>query len=175
MFSDQYWLNICKSISGNSKCFSRKLSAIIVKDNKFIISTGYNGPPSGCKHCNDQDYREYLVGLKGMLNWDSKYDNPDSCPRREPLDFKSGEGLEYCQAAHAERNAISIAAKLGHSTDNCIMYLNCIIPCFECAKSIINAGIKEVIVEKLEDYETSGITGRYLLEQAGVKIREFKL
>lgn len=148
MNQDRYWLLVCNSISENSKCLSRKIGAVIVKDDKFIVSTGYNGPPSRYLHCKDVCYRK-IMG------------------------FKSGEGLEYCPSSHAERNAIAIAAKLGHSVDGCAMYMNCIIPCFECAKSIINAGIKEVVVIKLDDYDTKGLTGRQLFEQTGVKIREF--
>ena len=150
MNKDQYWLNICNTISENSKCLSRKIAAIIVKDDKFIISTGYSGPPAGYKHCET------------------------ICPRKG-MGFKTGEGIEYCPSAHAERNAISIAAKLGHSTDKCNMYLNTIIPCFECAKSIINSGIREIIVTDLINYDKRGITGKSLFEQSGVKIRKFKL
>jgi dCMP deaminase len=150
MTQDKYWLTICNSISTNSKCLSRQLGTVIVKDAKFIVSTGYNGPPSGVAHC---------IGI---------------CPRKR-LNFKSSEGLEFCPAAHAERNAIAIAAKLGHSTDGCSLYLNTVIPCFECAKSIINAGIKEVVVTKLEDYSTIGITGSDLFHQSGVEVREFNL
>jgi deoxycytidylate deaminase len=91
------------------------------------------------------------------------------------MGFTSGEGLEYCQAAHAERNAINTAARLGYSTTGCSLYIDCVIPCFECAKSIINAGIKEVVVTKLENYEKRGIIGQDLLESAGVKIRKFQL
>jgi dCMP deaminase len=123
---------------------------VIVKDDRFIISTGYNGPPMGCTHC------------EGV------------CPRKK-RGFKSGEGLEYCPAAHAERNAISVAARLGHATEGYTMYMNCNIPCFECAKSIINAGITEIVVTDFIDYEHHGILGRDLFAQAGVKIRKFEV
>ena len=55
------------------------------------------------------------------------------------------------------------------------MYTNTIIPCFECVKSCITAGINEIVVVELKDYEKSGLTGRYLLEQAGVRIRQYDL
>ena len=179
MNQDEYWLNICKSIASNSKCLSRKLGAVIVKDNKFIVSTGYNGPPAGCSHCNDEKYFLLLekVMRSSLTAEMCTYKDVNgclTCPRKM-AGFASGEGLEYCQAAHAERNAISIAAKLGHSTDKCSMYLDWVIPCAECAKSVINAGIKEIIVVKLEDYDRKGIFGRHLLEQAGVKIRTYNL
>ena len=148
MVEEKYWLDICNSVASNSKCLSRKVGAVIVRD-KFIISTGYNGPPARHPHC-------------------------EVCYRRSH-GYNSGEGLEYCPAAHAERNAISIAARLGHSTDSCTIYLNCEIPCFECAKSLINAGIKEVVVKDMVDYEKRGIYGRELFTSSGVKIRGYEL
>jgi dCMP deaminase len=171
--NEQYWLNICRAVGANSKCLSRKIGAVIVKDN-YIISTGYNGPPIKCKHCDDYYYRRLIFALAHSdgVRFDSTTDDNTICPRRI-MGFESGQGMAYCSAAHAERNAISTAAKLGHSTEGTTMYLDWIIPCFECAKSIINAGIKTVVVVKLEDYEKEGITGRYLLEQAGVKLREY--
>lgn len=152
---EKYWLDVCNVVASNSKCLSRKVGAIIVRDT-FIVSTGYNGPPIGYPHCNNFD----------TLN--------SICPRRKK-GYEASEGLEYCPAVHAERNAISIAAKLGHSTDRCTIYLNCGIPCFECAKSLINAGIKEVVVKDMVDYEKRGIYGRELFTSSGVKIRGYEL
>ena len=48
---DTYFLKVCETIALNSKCLSRKIGAIIVRD-KSIISTGYNGPPSGVDPCS---------------------------------------------------------------------------------------------------------------------------
>ena len=44
---------------------------------------------------------------------------------------------------HAESNSIFFAAKVGISTDQCTMYTT-LSPCFECAKAIIQSGIKFV-------------------------------
>jgi len=165
---DEYFYNICRDVGANSKCLSKKIGALIIKNN-YIISTGYNGPPVGCMHCDNKKHRQYI------FNKSQRYiEDLDNliCPRKK-MGFNSGEGLEYCSAAHAERNAISAAARLGHSTEGATMYTDWIIPCFECAKSIINAGIAEIVVVKLDNYEKTGITGKYLLEQAGVKIRKY--
>ena len=60
---DEYFLDICCSISTKSPCLSRKIGAILVRDNS-IISTGYNGPPRGVPHCGhdrfmaDHDLRD---------------------------------------------------------------------------------------------------------------------
>jgi len=61
---DEYFLGVCKTIASNSKCLSRKIGAIIVRD-KSIISTGYNGPPRGVPPCftrcnDDQNFIKEL-------------------------------------------------------------------------------------------------------------------
>ena len=57
---DLYYLRIAKTVSENSKCLSRKIGAVLVKDNS-IISTGYNGPPRGVKHCNEMDFARQSI------------------------------------------------------------------------------------------------------------------
>jgi len=94
------------------------------------------------------------------------------CPRKA-LDFLSGEGLFYCPCAHAERNAIAQAARMGHATEGCTLYLNAPIPCLDCAYSIVAAGITEVVVSKLEAYPQEGFTGEIILKECGVDVREF--
>lgn len=166
---DKYFYDLSNVIASQSKCLSRKVGAVIVRD-KFIVSTGYNGPPIGVDPCWNRDeiindFNPCLEGSPIPEGWKIK------CPRKV-MGFKSGEGMEWCAAAHAERNAIDIAARLGHATEGCILYTN-LIPCRECAKTIIQAGIKEVVVPSLEIYEKTGITGKMMLEYGGVKIREY--
>lgn len=54
---------------------------------------------------------------------------------------------KYFWFEHAERNAIYNAARIGVSVDNCTMY-TAGIPCMDCARAIVQAGIKKVIVHK---------------------------
>ena len=163
---DEYFFRIAQVVASNSKCLSRQIGAVLVKD-KFIVSTGYNGPPAGVEHCADRNMR---WAKDGFLKWFPIKDFKRTCTRRL-LGYESGEGLNWCPAAHAERNAIDIAARLGHSTEGCTLYLTWLIPCLECAKSIINAGIVEVVVGGFGSYDKEGITGKELLEGAKVKIR----
>lgn len=51
---------------------------------------------------------------------------------------------KYYWFEHAERNAIYNAARVGVSTNKCSIYLTCGMPCADCARAIINAGIKNV-------------------------------
>ena len=147
---DQYYLSICKAVSLNSKCLSRQIGAIIVKD-KSIISTGYNGPPRGIPRC---DTRSGVVGL---------------CPRAV-LNYKSGEGLDICIAGHAERNSIVNAARHGIAIKDSIMYMTCSIPCSPCLVEIINSGIREIVVSGLTFYDKMG---SYLIKESGLKVRQY--
>lgn len=156
---DKYFMGIAKQVSTNTKCLSRQIGAVLVRD-KFIVSTGYNGPPIGIKHCPERYPNSCM--LNGEL----------ACPRRT-LGFISGEGLHMCPASHAERNAMYTAARMGHPTEGCILYIYSNIPvCIECAKGIIMAGIKEVVISVLGDYEVMGLSGQQLLEEAEVIIRK---
>jgi deoxycytidylate deaminase len=54
--------------------------------------------------------------------------------------------MEYCPTVHAERRAISLAAKEGKlSLDGAVLYMSEWFPCADCAKSIIEAGIGAIV------------------------------
>ena len=83
---------------------------------------------------------------------------------------------KYFWFEHAERNAIYNAARIGVSTKGCTMYLSCGIPCSDCARGIINAGITRIFCERgdvtkgshwEENYERSWI----MLEEAGINVQ----
>jgi dCMP deaminase len=178
---DNYWLGLCNQIASNSKCLSRTVGAIIVKDYRYIVSTGYNGPLAGMPHCDDRDYRKWLfIGTIAIKDKDFKFPSDinklvlsKSCPRKD-LGLDSGTGLEYCQACHAEVNAITTAARLGHSTEGCSMFINCdVVCCLNCAKNVIASGIKEVVATSLNHYETKGISGLDILAKAGLRVRTY--
>ena len=54
-------MNISIEVSKRSNCLKRNVGAIIVKDNK-ILSTGYNGTPSGMMNCLDGGCKRCLSG-----------------------------------------------------------------------------------------------------------------
>jgi dCMP deaminase len=113
-----YFMEIARVVAGRSTCLHRQVGAVLVQG-KQIVSTGYNGAPSGHPHCLD-------IG----------------CARQG---VPSGQRSELCRAAHAEQNAINFAARYGISIEGATHY-----PCSWCAKSIVNAGIAQVIYD--EDY-----------------------
>lgn len=117
---DEYFMEIAEIVKTRSTCLRRQVGAVIVKDNR-IITTGYNGAPSGLRHCTD------IGGCE-----------------RERLHIPSGQRHELCRALHAEQNAIIQAAKLGVNIDGSTLYCTH-QPCILCAKMIVNAGIVRVV------------------------------
>ncbi len=141
---DEYFISIAKLVSTRSTCLRRKVGAILVKDKK-ILTTGYNGAPSNIEHCEKT----------GCL--------------RERLKVPSGERHELCRGLHSEQNALLQAALHGVSVKDAILY-STTHPCIICAKMIINAGIKEVVIAGGYPDKMS----RDLLKEAGIKIRIYK-
>ncbi len=165
---DEYFLKVCDVVASNSKCLSRKIGSIVVKD-KSIISTGYNGPPRGVPSCSERFCRDIKYASE-LIRLEKNGSDLTKCPR-QILGFKSGEGLEWCPAGHSERNSLINAARHGIKMKGSIMYMNCNIPCSPCLIEIINAGIKEIVVTKLEYYD---IMGEYLIKESGLKVREYE-
>jgi len=139
---DQYFMDIVELVSKRSTCLRRKVGAVLVRE-KRILSTGYNGAPSGLAHCLDI----------GCL--------------REKLKVPSGERHELCRGLHAEQNAIIQAALHGVSVNGATMYCTN-HPCIICAKMIINSGIISVIYT---DGYSDRLAGE-MLKEAGVEIKK---
>lgn len=160
---DQWFYNLTLSVGSYSKCHSRKIGAVLVKDNS-VISTGYNGPPRGVPTC---DQRWFIDSNFPLLKENTKTEG--ICPRRV-LGFSSGQGLEICPAGHAERNALINAAKLGIKTNKTKLYMSCGVPCTPCMAEIINAGVEEIVCSSMQIYDE---TAMYLLENSTIKVRIF--
>lgn len=138
---DEYFMEIAEIVKTRSTCLRRQVGAVIVKDNR-IITTGYNGAPTGLEHC---------VETGGCM--------------RQILGVPSGERHELCRALHAEQNAVIQAAKIGVSTEGATIYIT-LSPCMICAKILINAGIRRVVY--VGEYPDKA--GADLLRKAGVEI-----
>lgn len=166
MNEHEYFMGIAYAVSRKSHCLSHQFGAIAVNDDRQILSTGYNGPPRGYPHCSGYDKNIPQI-------CPPRYHTDIWCPRRE-AGFQSGQGLEWCPAAHAERNVLINAARYGVRLKGCRLYITSPTPCRECAKEIVNAGISEVIYADGHDYPEIGITGRRILEECGVKLWSLK-
>ncbi len=163
---DEKFLDAARHFGSWSKCFSRKIGAVIVRD-KTVIATGFNGPPRGVPHCDSLERLteiNRILALTGQipLNLD---DVRGKCPRKV-ISSVSGDLLHLCQAGHAEQNAITNAAREGIAVKGASMYCCCPQPCFGCAKNIINAGIATVYYLNEEDYDC--MSG-WLFDRSGVR------
>ena len=139
---DEYFLEIAHLVAKRSTCLRRKVGALVVKDRR-VLATGYNGTPSGIRHC----------AQVGCL--------------REKLKVPSGERHELCRGLHAEQNVLLQASLHGVSLRDSTLYVTN-QPCIICAKMIINAGIKEVV---MADHYPDAMALAFLKE-AKVKVRK---
>lgn len=137
-----YFMNITNLVAERSTCTRRAVGAVLVKD-KRILSTGYNGAPTGLKHCLEV----------GCL--------------RERLGVESGKMHELCRGIHAEQNAIIQAAYHGVSVKGATIFCTN-QPCSICARMIINAGIQKIYYQS--GYADS--LAKELLEEAGIELMQ---
>jgi dCMP deaminase len=139
---DEYFIQSAELIARRSTCMRRQVGAVLVKDNR-IIASGYNGAPSGIKHCGDRE--------EGCL--------------RMAMNIKSGERHELCRAIHAEQNALIQCSKNGVSAEGATCYVT-VSPCIICLKMLINAGVKKIVTY---DYYPDELS-KELLEESGIEI-----
>ena len=169
---DLYFLRLAREVSKNSKCLSRKIGAVLVKD-KAVISTGYNGAPRGARNCDERLLNWYVImnGINGNTPHKVFVDElPEKCPRRY-FGYESGQGLHLCQAGHAERNALIQAARNGISTLGTTLYCYCPIPCKDCMIEIINAGVTRLVFLKGSEYDGYS---KVLLEESNIAHYTYK-
>jgi len=146
---DEYFMGVALLAAKRSKDPSRQVGACIVRDKK-ILSTGYNGFPYGCED------RAYYWGK-------------DSEAETEDVEFNARLCNKFWYVVHAELNAIlNCNSGLIDST----IYVD-LFPCNECAKAIIQSGIKEIVYMSDEDEnKISYKTSKAMLNDAKVKIRK---
>ena len=137
---DDYFLDIVGIVANRATCVRRRVGAALVRDRR-ILSTGYNGAPSGLRHCLEI----------GCL--------------RERNNIPSGERHELCRGLHAEQNAIIQAALHGVGVNGATLYCTN-HPCIICAKMIINAGVVRIVVGG--DYRDS--LAEAMLEEANIEV-----
>ncbi|MBW1850835.1 MAG: cytidine/deoxycytidylate deaminase family protein [Deltaproteobacteria bacterium] len=139
----EYFMTIARMVAKRSTCLRRQVGAVLVKD-KRMLATGYNGAPSGLRHCEE-------VG----------------CLRQDGF-IPSGERHELCRGLHAEQNAIIQAAYHGISISGSTLYCTN-KPCVICSKMIINAGIKKIVYEEGYNDELAD----QMLTEAGIHKERF--
>lgn len=142
---DEYFIAIAKLSAGRSKDPNTKVGACIVNNENRILSIGYNGTPNGF---DDE-----------LFPWQ-----------------REGSFLEtkYAYVCHAELNAILNYHGSRSELKNARIYVD-LFPCNECAKAIIQSGIKEVIYlsDKYKDSDNNKASIK-MFNECGVKLRKLE-
>ena len=143
---DEYFIALAKLTAMRSKDPSTQVGACIVSEDNRILSVGYNGAPNGFDDDN--------------FPWN-----------------RQGENLEtkYPYVCHAEMNAVLNYRGTRKDFENARIYVD-LFPCNECAKIIIQSGIKKVIYlsNKYKDSENN-IASRRLFDSCGVEYHQLDL
>ncbi|GHT68578.1 cytidine deaminase [Endomicrobiia bacterium] len=142
---DKYFVKITWLVAERSTCVRHHVGAVIVRD-KRVLTTGYNGAAAGTQDC---------LSL-GCL--------------RNALNIPSGQRHEMCRAIHAEQNAIIQGGFHGINIKNSTLYCTH-SPCVLCAKMIVNAGIKKVVV----GIEYPDNTFKELFSEVGIEFSTLQL
>ncbi len=105
----------------------------------------------------------------------------NSLPRgiRDDLPERLERPTKYLWMEHAERNAIYNAARCGTTLEGCTIYIE-LMPCMDCARAIVQAGIREVVVSRdrmgqysSEYYDEHFRMVEVLFREASIKLRQF--
>ena len=139
---DDYFMGVAFLSGMRSKDPSTQVGACIVNEENRIVATGYNGMPNGC---SDDD-----------LSW-----------ARDRTKYPSQLDRKYPYVCHAEMNAI--VNKNSASIKNCSIYVS-LFPCNECAKLIIQSGIKQIYYySDKHNYKDETKASKIMLDMAGIK------
>ncbi len=114
-----------------------------------------------------EDHRILSMGYNGMPTGCSDDELPWDRTADDPLDTK------YLYVCHAELNAILNHA--GPSLRGATIYVS-LFPCSNCAKAIIQSGIREVVYQDDKYADTTDvIASKKMLNMAGVRLRQLPL
>jgi dCMP deaminase len=158
---DEYFMQMAELAAKRSVCLRGKVGAIAVRD-RHVLATGYNGPPKGASHCTRT--------LKAVPGGDFEFEVVDTTCIRDKLNIPSGERHELCRGSHAEQNVIAQAAYHGVSLCGSTIYCN-FRPCVTCVKSLVNAGVKEVVY-KVEYNDELAVQ---IARETGLILRKFDI
>ena len=135
---EEKWLAACHQLAPIfSTCSKRQYFAVIIGNNKRLLSQGYNGSAPGLAHCNQ-----------------------GACPRAQQ-NSPSGSIYDNCIAIHAEANAIMWADPQARQGATLIINGS---PCYSCAKLIANSGITRIIGQTDPTYQQEKQIIHYLTE-----------
>ena len=155
---DLIYMQMAYQIAKLSYAKRRRVGCVIVKDTQ-IISTGYNGTPHGFDNGCEEDQVKVIENANHQAILEEKgYTCDSGC---------CSKTITKREVLHAESNALAKISKSTLSSGGADLYTTT-CPCFDCAKLIIQSGIKRVFYS--EDYRD--MSGVDLLKQAGIEVKE---
>lgn len=148
--------------SNDSTCFNRKTGAALVDIKKqrnkvlapFILSSCFNGAPTGISPCTSLGYCAYKRTALEDFCRERKINREKPFPEELKGDFKKFKDryLHFCQAMHAEANAIYFSPTNAHGK----MLFATTNPCPSCARILVQNGIGAVIYSTPYKFSPSG-------------------
>lgn len=155
----QLYKDICLRFAEESKCLSKKVGCIIVKDNR-IISSGINGTTPGHVNCNDY-WKQYHKDNNINLPFD---DWLKTSEWRE-LHHKWSEEHEH----HGETNALMFAAKKGIYLRGSSVFIS-LEPCIHCMKSLLL--IEPEVVYYINEYDKNNVRAKDYFAERNIKCEQ---
>jgi deoxycytidylate deaminase len=173
---DEYGMHLAFGAADKSACLSRQVGASIISDNGNVLATGYNDVPKfgGGLYTSESTQDNRCFAKSGMCHNDFekqliaediieklKKEENNSISEKQYKNIKDillketrlQQLIEFSRAVHAEMDAIITVARSARSgIVGSTMYVTT-FPCHNCAKHIIDSGIKRVVF--LEPYEKS--------------------
>jgi dCMP deaminase len=116
---DDYFIEIAKTVATRGTCVRRTVGCVLVNKRNHILATGYNGVYAGSPHCIDKPCRG--------------------------AEHTSGQGLEVCEAIHAEQNALLQCHNI-YDIEKCYCTVS---PCMTCIKLLLNTSCRNLIFPTL--------------------------
>lgn len=146
---NEYFMQMALLVASRSTCLRRSVGCVLVNDRKHVLSTGYNGVAAGMPHCNDREKISLF-----------EYSYAHACAGAER---PSGEGLDYCQAIHAEQNAL-LQCRDVYTIHTCYTTT---LPCLTCVKLLMNTSCERIVYAETYPHE---VVVRDLCAKRGIEL-----
>ncbi len=147
---DAYYMALAEAVERGADCLGTQVGAVLVLEDR-VISTGYNGTPSGFPNCKD----------RGCVRcYDSWLIKADRAAEASDPTHVSGRALDRCICVHGEQNALITAAPFGIRVAGASLYTTQ-SPCFGCLKEAVQADIQRIIYK---DWYAAHYSGEILAQ-----------
>lgn len=184
---EETMMTVASTLALQSHCLKRRVGAVLCDPHGYIVSAAYNEVPEGERECE----KEYGICYRDQLKKEfteellSKFDHCPKCTsafkiNRKDVDYNCPncgndlsnlippyKALDKCRSLHAEETTILKAAQ--YQINGSILYTTT-FPCMQCAKRILQTGIKNIVY--IDPYPE--IESIFMLEKKEVKTKKFE-